>query len=501
MRKVLTFVTTRIKLLIGLIFVFILGVLFFGGGNDTPSWVTDTVSSGTVSQLISISGNVDAVGTAELTFPTPGILESVSVKEGDVVTEGQILATLAHDNLKADYQDAEASLRIAQADLNELINGLSPEERDVSKTTAEIATEELTRVTNEQNERVASAYRTLLSTDLEAFPENKDRESVAPIITGTYTCGEGAYIFDTYNSNAGSGYSYRLSGLESGTFTAYTDTSGPLGTCGLSIQFISNVNYGTSRWTVPIPNIQSSSYVTNQNAYNLAVTGRNNAIREAEQKLLLAKQNLLVDTATPRDEARARAEARVLQAEARLSVVGSQIKDAILTAPFGGVVTNVEPVVGETISSAPAITMVSEEAFALTALVPEIDITKIAVGQKADVVFDARRTETLSATITFISPLAEEIDGVSYFEAKLTLDNDIDWLRSGLNADIDIIVEKHENVTRIPKRYLVLEGDNAHVLTPQGETSIPKSVEVVFTGNDGFVEVRGLTVGDTIVAP
>ncbi len=500
MQRIFTLLKKRKTLLI-IVAVLIVGVLFFGGGDDTPDWVTDTVSEGAVSQLISISGTVDAVGTAELAFPTGGTVESISVKEGDVVTKGQVLATLSHNDLKADYQSAYAALLIAQADLSELLTGLRPEERDVSKTTAEIAEEEFARVTKEQNDRVTNAYRTLLSSDLQAFPKDKDRESAPPIITGSYTCTEGTYTLTMYASGASSGYSYRLSGIEDGIGTAYTDTSAPLGTCGLNIQFIDGESYGNSIWTIEIPNTKSASYVTNLNAYNLAVTQKENAIREADQNLTLAKQNLTLDTAAPRTEARSREEARVLQAQARLAVVNAQIKDSILTAPFDGVVTSIEPVVGETVGTSPVVTMVSDEAFALTALVPEIDITKITVGQKAEIVFDARQSETLPATIIFISPLAEEIDGVSYFEAKLVLDNDVDWLRSGLNADIDIIVEKRENVTRIPKRYLI-EKDGAYtVLIPNGDTTVATSVETGFIGNDGFIEIKGLNVGDTIVAP
>ncbi len=500
MQKILTFLRGHIILVCVVIGIALIA-LFMSAGDDTPDWVTDTVSQGVVRTIISVSGVVDAVSTAELAFPSGGILESVSVKEGDIVTKGQLLATLSHNDLNADYQDALASVLIAEADRNELVNGMSKEERDISKTTKEIAQDDLLRITNEQNDRVTNAYRTLLSSDLEAQPKNLNGNSLPPVVTGAYTCSEGTYTLDLYSSNAQSRYSYRLSGVETGTYTAYTDTAGPLGKCGLNIQFIDGQSYGNSQWTITIPNTKGASFVTNLNSYNLAVTQRENAIHEAEQNLTLAEQNNTLDTATPRAEALSRAEARVLQAKARLNVVGSQIRDHVLSAPFAGTVTNIEPVPGEAVGTTPIITMVSDEAFALTALVPEIDVTKIRVGQKADVVFDARESETLVATLIFISPLAKEVDGVSYFEAKLVLDNEVDWLRSGLNADVDIIVDTHENVTRIPKRYLKEADGKYTVLTPNGNDSTPTPVDVTFMGNDGFVEITGLDTGQTIIAP
>lgn len=483
------------------IIIGIIAIISIRSGNSAPTWITDTVSQGSVRNIISVSGNVDAINTAELAFPTGGILESVNVKEGDIVTKGQTLATLSHHDLNADYQDAYASVLIAEANRDELINGKRSEERDVSKTTTDIAKEDLIRITNEQNNRVQNAYRTLLSTDLEVRPEDESASSVAPIISGSYTCTEGIYTIDLYRSGASSGYSYHLSGLESGTYTAYTESSSLLGTCGLSLQLISGETYGNSTWFIEIPNTESDSYVGNLNAFNLAITQRENAIREAEQKVTLAEQNNTLDTAAPRAEALSREEAQVLQSKARLAVVSSQIQDHVLVAPFSGTVTNIEPVVGESVGTAPVVTMIANDAFALTALIPEIDITRIRIGQKAEVVFDARDEETLPATLIFISPLAEEIDGVSYFEAKLVLDNTVDWLRSGLNADIDIIVDTRDNVSRIPRRFLKEENGSYTVLIPDGKNTKPVSVTVPFIGNDGYVEVAGLDTGVTIVAP
>lgn len=469
--------------------------------SETPTWTTAVVEQGTIRNTISVSGAVDAVSTANLSFPVSGTLHSIDVEEGNFVTKGQLLATLLKTDLEAEAQDAIASLHIAQSDYEELVNGLRTEERDISKTTAAIAKEELVRVTNEQNDRVQNAYNTLLSSDLEARPEKNDNNDTPPIISGTYTCTEGTYTLEIFKSNAQSGYSYRLSGLEDGTYTAYTETPAPLGKCGLMAQFTTGENYRSGTWFINIPNSQSSNFVTNQNAYNLALTQRTNAIHEAEQRLTLAEQQSTLETATPRKEVLARAEAKILQAQARIAGINAQMSDHKLVAPFDGTITTIEPVVGEAVGVSPIITMVSNSTFALTALIPEIDITKISVGQKADVVFDARQDETLVASIIFISPLAKEIDGVSYFEAKLVLDESVDWLRSGLNADIDIIIEKRENVTRIPKRFLITENDTYFVLVPDREVSKKIPITLEFEGNDGYVAVRGVDINSTIIAP
>jgi multidrug efflux pump subunit AcrA (membrane-fusion protein) len=464
-------------------------------------WTTSEVTRGDVRNIVSISGTVNAVDTAELGFPTAGTLASIEVTEGDTVTTGQTLATLTYNDLRAEYDDTYAVLLIAQADRNELITGMRTEERNISTTNADIAREDLTRITKEQKERTQNAYRTLLSTDLEAFPENSSIERSFPIVSGTYTCEEGVYTLTVFKSNASSGYSYRLSGLENGTYSVRTDAPALLGACGLQIQFADGEIYGNTVWNIEIPNKRSSSYITNANAYSLALTQEKNAIAEARQALILAEQNNTLKTADPRTEALSRTEAYVLQAQARVDAVSAKIQEHILVAPFNGIVTKIDLAVGESVTTAPILTMASDAAYVLTALVPEIDITKVALGQKAEVRIDARESEIVSTTVTFISPLARKIDGVSYFEAKLTFDGPIPWLRSGLNADVDIVIEAHTDVVRIPKRYLVETDGSRSVLIPNDTETTQRPVRVVFTGNDGYIEVADIEPGTIIVAP
>lgn len=502
MQKILMFFRAHwIRISLGFFILLIAGIAFYRDKNAVPEWITTKVERGTVSNTISVSGTMNAVESAELAFPVSGILETIDVTEGTEVVKGTTLATLKHRELIAEYEDATASLLIAQADQQEMIAGLRPEEVTIANTRVAIATEDLARAKRVYDEKVVNTYRTLLSTDLVAQPTNKNSDAVPPTITGTYQCAEGMYTLDVFRSNANSGYSYRLSGIENGTYTAYTETSGPLGDCGLFIQFDANASYGNSTWTITIPNTESASYVTNQNAYALAQVERDNAVESAKQDLLLAQKTQTLDTANPRIEELARGEARVMQAKARAEKVRAQIAEHILTAPFDGTITNIAPVPGETVGPEPVVTMISKAVFELTALIPEIDVTKVQAGQRARVVFDARTSETLDAHITFISPLAREIGGVSYFETTLILDTNTTWLQSGLNADIDIIIDTHENVTRVGKRFIIRESDASFVLVPNGRETSRVPVTVLFEGNDGYVEVGGVTEGDTIVAP
>ena len=191
----------------------------------------------------------------------------------------------------------------------------------------------------------------------------------------------------------------------------------------------------------------------------------------------------------------------MLQATARLDRIHARIADRTLRAPFPGIISSIETLRGESVTTLPVVTLVANNAFNITVRIPEIDITRVQVGQEAHAIFDARPEETIPATVTFIAPIATMIDGVAYFEAVLTFPYNPPWLRGGLNADVDIITETRDKVLRMPKRFLTRTDDTYTVLIPQGVSTTVHTVGVGFSGNDGYVEITGLNEGDTIVAP
>lgn len=471
-------------------------------GDDSSGLVTTHVERGTVAEIVSVSGVVEAENAAELAFPVVGTVTDVFVRTGDTVERGDALATLVSRTLVAERTDAVANLQAVLAERNELVSGPTSEARQVTSQTVENAKENLTRVIAEEAEDVKNARRALLSTALIAETKDPYQDATPPTVSGTYLCETtGTYTVDVYASGAASSYSYRIGGLESGTFDAFTDNPGRFGQCGLSLQFDEDSAYSRSTWTIEVPNTKSSSYTSNLNAYELALNNQENAIAAAENTLTLAEHEASLANAEPRSEALVRADAKVAQARARIELIDAQIADRSIIAPFDGIVTDVDILPGETATAEPVITMLAAGAFELTAQIPEIDITKLQIDQRAEAVFDARRSERVIGAVTYIAPLAYEIEGVAYFEAKVGFEEVPPWIRGGLNADIDIVVHEVTDVLRVPKRFIDTVGEAASVLLREGERIVPKEVELGFVGNNGFVEVIGLAEGVELIAP
>jgi multidrug efflux pump subunit AcrA (membrane-fusion protein) len=484
------------------VIVFVIGLLFHIGNKREPILVTTTVEMGQVRQLVSVSGIAKANQSANLAFPTTGIVDQVLVRTGDTIEAEMVLATLDSRTLYTDRAEAEAMLDAALADRAVLLAGPTSETRSVTNET--IVTQELALKTTEvtEAEKIKNAYRTLLSSNLEAYSKDPNRDAVAPIISGTYTCDvEGFYQLELFASQAQSGYSYRLSGLESGTYDATTRQPSPLATCGLEIQFDKDSNYTRNTWIISVPNTRSANYLSNLNAYELAVTQANNAIKTAEQNLIVARVSAEDKNAPARSENIAKANAVIAQARARLNRIDTTIAKQKLVAPFSGTITNVSVLPGEIVTTNPIITLLADTDFEVIARIPEIDIGKLLVGQRADLLFDARPQEILSGEVRFISPKATEIDGVAYYEAFITLDQLPQWMRSGLNADIEIILTEEISILRVPRRFITktATGHTAHLLQFGSISIVP--IEIILEGNDGFVAISGVNEGDILVAP
>jgi HlyD family secretion protein len=491
-----------ITLSIGAILLCVTALIIYQNMTASPDWTTTTVERGSVNEVIGISGFVEAEDAAELSFPTSGLVTDVFVKKGDYVTKGQLLATLGSAQLVAERAAAVATLAEARAGRTELEAGPTSEARAVTEATLKAAETALAETIATEAEKVKTARAALLSNDLGALSIDSGEEAPAPTVSGSYTCRqEGTYTISIYRSSADSGYSFNVSGLESGTGAASTEQPGALGNCGLYLQFDADANYSDSTWIIAVPNIRSSTYTAYQNAYELALRQEEQNVTSARNTLAIAKNQATANNAAPRVESLIKATAAVQAAESRIAAIDAKIADASIMAPFDGIITNIAIVPGETANLAPVMTILGTSAFSLTARVPEIDITKIERGQHASVRFDAKTSETYTGEVHFVSPLPTTIDGVAYFDATIILKEQPAWLRAGLNADVDVTLRTEANVLKVPERYLTRTPEGATVLTPSGRDTTPVPVTVLFVGNDGFAVITGLNEGDVIVAP
>ncbi|MCA9358982.1 HlyD family efflux transporter periplasmic adaptor subunit [Candidatus Kaiserbacteria bacterium] len=460
------------------------------------------VINGNIEQTVTVSGKIEANKITRLGFPVTGTIQQVYKVAGEKVVEGDIIASITNETQIAEYNSALERLRFFEQQKKAVVRGSIDEERSVSKTNVQIAEANLAKIEAEYEQALQNARKQLLSSNLQAYPEYKYNDDVPPTISGNYLCeNEGTYTISIFKSSANSNNSYKLSGLATGTFESNIDTAQPLGDCGLYIQFDADEFYRNSDWTVEIPNKRNPAYVSIKNDYDLLVTQRDNAIKLAKEDIVLAQNMENLTGASPTSEAIAQADANIAQARAQLALQEARIADFTIRSPFAGVVSAVDMKIGEPAGPQHTVTVVFEGEYELKAKVPEIDITKISVGDSVKVNFDANPEKQYEAKVTFISPVSTSVAGVSYYDAQIQLLEDIPWMREGLNADIEVVSASKSNANIVPKRFVFIEDNKTYVLKKDGEQAIKTEVKTGLTSTDGMIELLDLPIGTVILLP
>jgi HlyD family secretion protein len=138
-------------------------------------------------------------------------------------------------------------------------------------------------------------------------------------------------------------------------------------------------------------------------------------------------------------------EAREAQAEAQLVALEKKIGDCVVRAPTDGVLTSVAIEQGEFAAAGGALMTISRtQDIELTIYVPEGDLGRVRLGQRADLSVDSYEGRTFPGRVTYISPVAEftpknvqtKDDRVKQvFAVKISAQNPDGALHAGLTAD------------------------------------------------------------------
>lgn len=183
-------------------------------------------------------------------------------------------------------------------------------------------------------------------------------------------------------------------------------------------------------------------------------------INFAENTLNKAEDDLARTRATPREIDIAIYRAKVEKAQASMVELQQKLNDAVLTAPFSGVVAKIDVKIGEVVTagSSPVVSLISISKFQIDMDVPEADIGKINLGDPAFISLDAFPEESWPGQVAEIEPAETLIGGVVYYRITVVFDEIDKRVRSGMSADITIETDKRESVLFIPYRAILFKA-------------------------------------------
>lgn len=197
----------------------------------------------------------------------------------------------------------------------------------------------------------------------------------------------------------------------------------------------------------------------------------------------------------------------IQRAEAQIRVSQAGIERTIITAPFSGVIGKISGELGEFttpsppgIPTPPTIDLIDDRCLYVTAPMDEVDAPKIRVGQEARITLDAMPNKIFPGTIRRIAPYVTEIE-----KQARTVDIEVNFqhipadipLLVGYSADVEVILERRDEVLRIPTQ--AIRQENKVWLVDAQNRLVEQPVEAGLS-NWSFTEIRsGLKAGDQVL--
>ena len=232
----------------------------------------------------------------------------------------------------------------------------------------------------------------------------------------------------------------------------------------------------------------------------LSLLQAENALEDAILELESAK----LSHASPKEIKRK--EREVAEKKLALELAKKKLDETVIKAPFSGIVSKVYVEKGEVIagvgasSSNKILRLIDTSRLFAEVNVDEVDISKVKLGQRANVKVDAYPDEVFTGKVVSIAREATTSEGLVVVKVKIELDRPDSRLKPGFTASADIIVREAKNALILPVEEVRGREGKYFVTVLQNGKQVPREVKVGIS--DGtYVEIKkGLREGDVIIA-
>lgn len=349
--------------------------------------------------IINVSGRIESNDSA-VAAKTQGRIRMITVREGDLVKAGQVIATLDDEQIKAREQQERSA--VDQADSRVL-----EAQRQVSVLEAQLEQSRIT-VTQAQVDaqgRVSEAQARVAAAE-------------ANLAKARATYSQAKYDKERLTELARYGVVSQREGVQS-VSTAETQEA---------------VVAASER---EVEAARAALVAANANLQNPAIRAAQAAAIEQQ-----IRQAQFAVASAQADAARIRA---------RLEEAAANRKDLEIVAPFDGIVATRSAEPGEVVAAGTAIvTLMNFNEVYLRGFIPEGEIGLVRVGQPARVYLDSNSRQPLEAVVSRIDPQASFTPENTYFRdervkqvvgVKLQLTNPQGFAKPGMPADGQVLIE------------------------------------------------------------
>ena len=148
------------------------------------------------------------------------------------------------------------------------------------------------------------------------------------------------------------------------------------------------------------------------------------------------------------------------------------------------------------VATLPDLTQMESETY-----VNEVDVRKLALGQKVQISLDADPTKKLSGTVTHIANVGEQRPNQDskVFEVKIDIATPDTTLRPGMTTANAIEVASVKRALSVPLEAVVSDGGFSYVFKRDGRSVVRQMVETGEMNDNEIVVRRGVSAGDRVL--
>ena len=487
----------QFKASLKIFYYFLIAILIFTGTSltackeEVASAETVKVVKSTISQIVDTTGNVDSSEYKNLSIPSGGRVIK-SVKKGDLVKKGDVLIEIDSrrtgfliSQTEENIAIAESSLKMAKLnyqnalDANHIAVQLSKGNNEMAAQSVKSALTALENANNIGSASMQTANISLVNA----------QNSYNQTITQAKTALEQAnYQLSTAKNNGLTGVA--LAQYESAVANAQASYNSAVAAAEASINSAASA----------IDQAEASARSGSENAeeaYNQALISQSVAywnslasLEQAESQIKAALESINT------------AEIQVSIAKINFEIAKLDLENSSIIMPFDGIVQNISFTEGEYLSPGIAAVTVFSDEFEIKTNIEESDISKIKVGQKAEITLDAYPDEIFTGEVKEVSKISSNLAGVITFPVKIKVtDEKKDLLMYGLSANVAIFISENSDILVVPSISIFEENGKSIVYLPDPAGKNGFITKEVTTGVSDFENteiISGLEEGEEI---
>lgn len=462
---------------IGLVMVLVSGItwrfVFAGRNQQAQAIQTQTATTGDIEKTVEGSGSVVSASTQTVTFSNNVTVQSVSKKDGASVSKGDTIAVLS----SSDLEDAIAKL---ESEISTLESTLS--------NGAESASSTITSKVSGRVKRIYASEGTLVSKTMDSKGALMEIAADGKLKV-TFKVSNSAKTGDKVTVKFGSySISSTIASVKSGRATVR-----------ISDSYYYNVDTQATVYNSSGKKIGSGKLKSNSPITVTGSTGTVSSISVSKNQKVYSGTTLMTLTGVGYSDEYQSNLSKHQDLTTQLETLKKERNNLTVTAKYDGVVSG-SITKGATISKGQTVCkVVGTSSYEVSIDVDELDIKSVKTGQTAVITADAVEDKKFKGTVSKVSKIGSNEDGVATYPVTIELEDAQDLLPA-MSATAVITTEKATGAVLVPVSSIQTKNNESYVtiVTEDKKEGAETKVEVGII-NDTYAQITsGVKEGDQV---